>query len=103
MKTLALLAVVASAIYYCYLQRPEFFAKRYRATTLTIRPASTATPRPALHYHSPLDASNSRGSSGYFSAEPPEHYETTGQRATASGRAALLNPPAEESHGAAAD
>ena len=98
MKLLALFAVATSAAYYCYLQHPELLPKKYRSTTtLTIRPTPSVAPKPTLHYHSPLDASNSRSSSGYFSAEPSERYETTGQRATASGRAALLNPPAEDS------
>ena len=98
MKTLALLAVVMSAAYYYHLQHPETVAKLL-APRSTPRPAArahaAATPKPQLHYHSPLDASNSRSSSGYFSAEPPERYETTGQRSTASGRAALLDHPAD--------
>lgn len=99
MKILALLAVVVSAAYYYHLLHPETAAKLLPQRFVPVAAAkpAPAAPKPQMHYHSPLDVSSSRGSAGYYSAEAPEHYEVTGQRSTASGRAALLNPP-DKSH-----
>ena len=92
MRSLALIAVVVAGYYYYYHQQHPAFG-RHAFFTSSATPAPAATP--VLHYHSPLDVGNTRGSAGYYSTEPTERYETTGPRSTASGRAALAQTQAQ--------
>ena len=94
MRSLVLLAVVLAGGYYYHQQHPAFARRAFTFSPLTAAPAAPAATS-VLHYHSPLDAGNTRGSSGYYSTEPAERYETTGPKSTASGRAAVAEALAQ--------
>ena len=93
MRSLALLAIVVAGCYYYHQQHPAFARRAFTFSSSPVAPVAAATP--VLHYHSPLDADNARGSSGYYSTEPSERYETSGPKSTASGRAALAQAQAQ--------